>query len=118
MSDEGWSSENVFFGCGSALLQKLNRDTLSCAFKCSYVETNGKGVSGCCDIVLPCIRDFQFSFTDMTIINKTFLVLLVSQGLDTPFTTESIQTKNEKNVILFFTSHIANLILCSCRIDC
>lgn len=44
LSDEGWSAENVLFGCGSALLQKLNRDTLSCAFKCSYVETNGKGM--------------------------------------------------------------------------
>ncbi|TKS70566.1 Nicotinamide phosphoribosyltransferase [Collichthys lucidus] len=44
LSDEGWSAENIFFGCGSALLQKLNRDTLSCAFKCSYVETNGKGM--------------------------------------------------------------------------
>ena len=44
LSEEGWSAENVLFGCGSALLQKLNRDTLSCAFKCSYVETNGKGV--------------------------------------------------------------------------
>ncbi|KAJ8259774.1 hypothetical protein GJAV_G00173260 [Gymnothorax javanicus] len=44
LSDEGWSAENLFFGCGSALLQKLNRDTLHCAFKCSYVETNGKGM--------------------------------------------------------------------------
>ncbi|KAG9353279.1 hypothetical protein JZ751_017855 [Albula glossodonta] len=44
LSDEGWSAENVFFGAGSALLQKLNRDTLHCAFKCSYVETNGKGM--------------------------------------------------------------------------
>lgn len=44
LTDEGWSAENVLFGCGSALLQKLNRDTLSCAFKCSYVETNGKGM--------------------------------------------------------------------------
>lgn len=46
LSDEGWSAENFFFGSGGALLQKLNRDTLGCAFKCSYVETNGKGVSG------------------------------------------------------------------------
>lgn len=44
LGEEGWSTENVLFGCGSALLQKLNRDTLSCAFKCSYVETNGKGM--------------------------------------------------------------------------
>ncbi|XP_027859448.1 nicotinamide phosphoribosyltransferase 2 isoform X1 [Xiphophorus couchianus] len=47
LSDEGWSAENVLFGCGSSLLQKLNRDTLSCAFKCSYVETNGKGMDVC-----------------------------------------------------------------------
>lgn len=51
LSDEGWSAENVFFGCGSALLQKLNRDTLSCAFKCSYVEANGKGVSEACGLM-------------------------------------------------------------------
>ncbi|TNN88212.1 Nicotinamide phosphoribosyltransferase [Liparis tanakae] len=44
LEDEGWSAENFFFGCGSALLQKLNRDTLNCAFKCSYVESNGKGM--------------------------------------------------------------------------
>ncbi|KAJ3601986.1 hypothetical protein NHX12_029747 [Muraenolepis orangiensis] len=44
LRDEGWSVENVFFGCGSALLQKLNRDTLNCAFKCSYVETDGQGM--------------------------------------------------------------------------
>ncbi|KAK9528418.1 hypothetical protein VZT92_012580 [Zoarces viviparus] len=44
LTDEGWSAENVLFGCGSALLQKLNRDTLNCAFKCSYVESNGKGM--------------------------------------------------------------------------
>uniref|UniRef100_A0A671LSC3 Nicotinamide phosphoribosyltransferase n=1 Tax=Sinocyclocheilus anshuiensis TaxID=1608454 RepID=A0A671LSC3_9TELE len=44
LSNEGWSAENLFFGCGSALLQKINRDTLNCAFKCSYVETNGKGM--------------------------------------------------------------------------
>ncbi|MBN3318250.1 NAMPT phosphoribosyltransferase, partial [Atractosteus spatula] len=44
LDDEGWSAENVFFGCGSSLLQKINRDTLNCAFKCSYVETDGKGM--------------------------------------------------------------------------
>ncbi|XP_028679932.1 nicotinamide phosphoribosyltransferase 2 [Erpetoichthys calabaricus] len=44
LKSEGWSAENVNFGCGSALLQKINRDTLNCAFKCSYVETEGKGM--------------------------------------------------------------------------
>ncbi|XP_021323615.2 nicotinamide phosphoribosyltransferase [Danio rerio] len=37
----GWSIENISFGSGGALLQKLNRDMLSCCFKCSYAVTNG-----------------------------------------------------------------------------
>nr|XP_021328060.1 uncharacterized protein LOC557816 [Danio rerio]XP_021335659.1 uncharacterized protein LOC557816 [Danio rerio] len=37
----GWSIENIGFGSGGSLLQKLNRDMLSCCFKCSYAVTNG-----------------------------------------------------------------------------
>ncbi|XP_056324310.1 nicotinamide phosphoribosyltransferase [Danio aesculapii] len=37
----GWSIENIGFGSGGALLQKLNRDLLSCCYKCSYAVTNG-----------------------------------------------------------------------------
>lgn len=33
-----WSAENIAFGMGGALLQKLNRDTLEFAFKCSQVR--------------------------------------------------------------------------------
>lgn len=40
-----WSIENISFGSGGALLQKLTRDLLNCSFKCSYVVTNGLGVS-------------------------------------------------------------------------
>ncbi|KAF6768263.1 hypothetical protein AHF37_08811 [Paragonimus kellicotti] len=40
----GWSTENVSFGSGGALLQRLNRDTQKCAFKCSHVVVNGKAV--------------------------------------------------------------------------
>ncbi|XP_071531453.1 nicotinamide phosphoribosyltransferase-like isoform X3 [Panulirus ornatus] len=40
----GWSSANVVFGSGGSLLQKVNRDTQKCAFKCSYVVINGEGV--------------------------------------------------------------------------
>ena len=38
----GWSADNIAFGCGGSLLQKLNRDTQKFAFKCSYVEVNGE----------------------------------------------------------------------------
>ncbi len=36
--------DNVIFGSGGALLQKLNRDTLKCAYKCSMAEIDGKEV--------------------------------------------------------------------------
>jgi nicotinamide phosphoribosyltransferase len=39
---KGWCTENVGFGMGGALIQKLNRDTLGFAFKCSEVTVNGE----------------------------------------------------------------------------
>jgi len=33
--ERGWAADNVVFGSGGALLQKMNRDTQKCAFKCS-----------------------------------------------------------------------------------
>jgi nicotinamide phosphoribosyltransferase len=41
MEKAGWSADNLAFGCGGALLQQLNRDTLRFAFKCSSVEVDG-----------------------------------------------------------------------------
>ncbi|BHF59065.1 hypothetical protein SprV_0100202000 [Sparganum proliferum] len=43
----GWSTVNVSFGSGGALLQRLNRDTQKCAFKCSHAVVNGKQVNVC-----------------------------------------------------------------------
>ncbi len=37
-----WSADNITFGSGGALLQKLNRDTQNFGFKCSNVTVNGK----------------------------------------------------------------------------
>ncbi|KAF7246745.1 Nicotinamide phosphoribosyltransferase [Varanus komodoensis] len=45
MKQKRWSIENIAFGSGGALLQKLTRDFLNCSFKCSYVVTNGLGVN-------------------------------------------------------------------------
>jgi len=44
MKDAGWAADNLAFGSGGALLQKLHRDTQKCAFKCSYALINGQGV--------------------------------------------------------------------------
>lgn len=42
MMDAGWSTDNLAFGMGGALLQRLNRDTLKFAFKCSAIRVGGK----------------------------------------------------------------------------
>lgn len=41
---KGWSINNIAFGSGGGLLQKLNRDTQKCAFKCSYAEVGGREI--------------------------------------------------------------------------
>jgi nicotinamide phosphoribosyltransferase len=43
MKKQQWSADNVAFGSGGGLLQKLDRDTQSFALKCSYVEVDGVG---------------------------------------------------------------------------
>jgi nicotinamide phosphoribosyltransferase len=40
--EAGWSVENLAFGSGGALLQKVNRDMFSFSFKCSYAIVDGK----------------------------------------------------------------------------
>jgi len=37
----GYAADNIVFGSGGALLQKVNRDTFKCAFKCSEITING-----------------------------------------------------------------------------
>ena len=44
MKQNKWSVDNVAFGSGGALLQKVDSDTQKCAYRCSYVVVNGKGV--------------------------------------------------------------------------
>lgn len=42
MEKGGWSADNIAFGSGGGLLQKLNRDTQKFAFKCSSVVVDGE----------------------------------------------------------------------------
>jgi nicotinamide phosphoribosyltransferase len=44
MVEEGFSVENIAFGMGGALLQKVDRDTQKFAFKCSHIVINGESV--------------------------------------------------------------------------
>lgn len=45
LKENGWSADNISFGSGGALLQRINRDTQKCAFKCSYACVDGKDVN-------------------------------------------------------------------------
>jgi len=42
MKSAGFSADNIAFGSGGALLQKLNRDTLKFAFKCAAATVDGE----------------------------------------------------------------------------
>lgn len=44
MIEEGFSIENIAFGMGGALLQKVDRDTQKFAFKCSSITIEGEEV--------------------------------------------------------------------------
>ncbi|XP_021368938.1 nicotinamide phosphoribosyltransferase-like [Mizuhopecten yessoensis] len=45
MKSNGWSADNIVFGSGGALLQRMDRDTQKCAYKCSYAVIGGKEVN-------------------------------------------------------------------------
>merc|ERR1719174_780042 len=42
LKSAGFAADNMVFGSGGALLQKVNRDTFKCAFKCSEITIAGK----------------------------------------------------------------------------
>ena len=45
LKEHKWSADNLTFGSGGALLQRLDRDTQKCAYKCCHAVVNDKGVS-------------------------------------------------------------------------
>lgn len=42
--DAGWSLDNLAFGSGGALLQRLDRDTQKCAYKCCLARVGDEMV--------------------------------------------------------------------------
>ncbi|CAH3109914.1 unnamed protein product [Porites lobata] len=45
MKRHKWSADNIAFGSGGALLQKMDRDTQKCAYKCCFAVINDKPVN-------------------------------------------------------------------------
>ncbi|MEZ5427195.1 MAG: nicotinate phosphoribosyltransferase [Pyrinomonadaceae bacterium] len=42
LKNDGFSASNIAFGIGGSLLQKVNRDTMKFAYKCSAIVTDGR----------------------------------------------------------------------------
>lgn len=76
MKENGWSADNITFGCGGFLLQDVTRDTLRFAMKGSYVEVNGEA------------RDIRkTTVTDPTKASKSGRVVLAKRwGVRQPMT--------------------------------
>lgn len=69
MEQQGWSADNVAFGMGGGLLQKVDRDTQKFAFKCSSIIIDGE------------IRDvFKDPITDQGKISKKGRLGLTKRG--------------------------------------
>merc|ERR1712232_425444 len=89
MSDAGWAADNLAFGSGGALLQKLHRDTLKCAFKCSNAIVNGSSV----DVVKDPITDpgKKSKKGRLTLENKGNVWTTVTEGNGDPAHDELIE---------------------------
>ncbi len=74
MKEHRWSIENIAFGSGGALLQKLTRDLLNCSFKCSYVVTNGLGVSVEADLAVYNMYYSNQSYWENSLFIDTMLI--------------------------------------------
>ncbi len=89
MQRKGFSADNLAFGSGGGLLQKLNRDTLKFAFKCASVVVNGAE------------RDvYKSPITDHGKISKSGRMKLVRDG--NSFTTVRPYDKREDELVEVF----------------
>uniref|UniRef100_A0A7R9YV39 Nicotinamide phosphoribosyltransferase n=1 Tax=Chlamydomonas euryale TaxID=1486919 RepID=A0A7R9YV39_9CHLO len=86
----GYSAENVVYGMGGGLLQKVNRDTMSFATKlCHLVTTNGKAV----DVMKqPATDAGKFSLPGVMAIKRV-------NGVPTVYPKETGEVADEENLL-------------------
>ena len=95
VAEAGWAAENLAFGSGGALLQKVNRDTLKFAFKCSYAEVSGVG------------RDvYKDPVTDPGKRSKKGRLILTSGPDDTLATVSSLPNNKDQLIEVFRDGNI------------
>jgi len=81
MKDAGYAADNLAFGSGGALLQKLHRDTNKCAFKCSYALVGDTGVDVVKDpITDPGKKSKKGKLTLQRLLNGTWVTVTEGKG--------------------------------------
>jgi nicotinamide phosphoribosyltransferase len=88
LANAGYSSDNVGFGQGGALLQQVNRDTLKFAMKCSAAYVDGKWI----DV-------FKDPITDQGKLSKKGILRLIKEDGEFKTIRES-ESKGERNYLL------------------
>lgn len=93
MEIAGYSTTNIAFGMGGALLQKVNRDTLKMAYKCSAIKIDGEWK----DV-------YKQPVTDLLKTSKKGRLDLI----DTPEGFKTVVTTNETNYVSAMTTYFEN----------
>jgi nicotinamide phosphoribosyltransferase len=65
LKNNGWSANNIVFGSGGGLLQKMNRDTQKCACKCSLAIIDGKEVYVFKDPIMDKVKKSKKGYTTL-----------------------------------------------------
>lgn len=101
LREQGFSADNVAFGMGGALLQRLDRDTQRFAFKCSYVSGTRAVEQGAVDVTRePWHRDvYKQPVTDPGKDSKRGRLSLVNRG-GKFFTQAQSLTKPEEDCLV------------------
>ncbi len=86
---DGWSAENIVFGMGGGLLQKVNRDTQRFAFKCSAQKRSGTWYD---------IFKKPKDISKMSKKGKQYLYA-VKGAHGTSYTTTNVKDPNKKNIL-------------------
>lgn len=106
MTTAGWSADNIAFGSGGGLLQKLNRDTQRFAFKCSSIAL--EATAGGKDIGLRYRDVFKQPVTDSGKKSKSGRFKLVRQE-NGGFATVGLNDPREDQLrTVFLNGHIVH----------
>ena len=106
ITNDGFSADNVAFGMGGALLQKVDRDTQKWAMKCSAAFVNGEWI----DV-------FKDPITDNGKSSKKGRVSLFLDDESNYYSSDATRYENEFRVDELYTVFLDGIITHECTLD-